>query len=91
MGLPPKLLESIPADKFLCSFPFQVNQKVMRKQLETAGHRVHLANHGGECLEFIQRSRFCQVENGLPLDVILLDLEMPVSIIKNLTLTPLPF
>lgn len=62
----------------------QVNQRVMSKQLESAGHRVYLANHGGECLDFIKGSRFCK-SDGLPLDVILLGLEMPVSLYLALT------
>lgn len=51
----------------------------MRKRLESAGHRVYVANHGGECLEFLKGTHFCKPSDGIPLDVILLDLEMPVS------------
>lgn len=54
-----------------------VNQKVMAKQLERAGHSVAVANHGIEALDYIRQSRFC-LEDGCPLDIILLDVEMPV-------------
>lgn len=49
----------------------------MSKQLEGAGHRINLANHGGEALDFIKTSQFCKPD-GTPLDVILMDIEMPV-------------
>ncbi|KAK4494259.1 hypothetical protein PRZ48_014557 [Zasmidium cellare] len=52
-----------------------VNQKVMSQQLRRAGCVVHVANHGGECLEFLEKSTFCSAETML--HVILLDLEMP--------------
>ncbi|KAJ2904534.1 histidine kinase hhk13p [Zalerion maritima] len=35
-----------------------VNQKVLRKQLRNAGHKTQVANHGGEALQVIMRSRF---------------------------------
>ncbi|KAI5361122.1 Putative PAS domain, signal transduction response regulator, receiver domain, CheY-like superfamily [Septoria linicola] len=54
-----------------------VNQKVMDGQLRKAGYQVHLANHGGEALEHIRRSQFCRSE-GIALDVVLMDIEMPV-------------
>lgn len=52
-----------------------INQKVMSQQLRRAGCIVHVANHGLECLSFLERTAFCSAE--LPLSVILLDLEMP--------------
>jgi len=41
---------------------------------------VHVANHGQEALSFLENSRLWhdKVETGVPLDVILMDLEMPV-------------
>ncbi|USW57431.1 Putative PAS domain, signal transduction response regulator, receiver domain, CheY-like superfamily [Septoria linicola] len=52
-----------------------INQKVMSQQLRRAGCTVHVANHGLECLSFIERSTFCS--STTPLSAILLDLEMP--------------
>ncbi|KAI7082112.1 histidine kinase [Hortaea werneckii] len=52
-----------------------INQKVMSQQLRRAGCVVHLANHGEECLAFLQKTTFC--ESATRLDIVLLDLEMP--------------
>ena len=54
-----------------------INQKVLSKQLAKAGHVVEIANHGGECLEIIAMSHFCQ-NGGKPLSLVLMDVEMPV-------------
>ena len=53
-----------------------INQKVMSQQLRKAGCVVHVANHGVECLDFLEESSFCDAIT--PLSVVLLDLEMPV-------------
>ncbi|PQE33671.1 hypothetical protein CJF32_00010852 [Rutstroemia sp. NJR-2017a WRK4] len=69
-----------------------VNQKVVSKQLKKEGFRVSVANHGGEALDFLMRTEFWvgdkdkdkdEGANGvagppLTLNVILMDLEMPV-------------
>jgi CheY-like chemotaxis protein len=57
-----------------------VNQKVLSKQLRSAGCTVHVANHGGEALSFLSKTRFWagNENNGLLLHIILMDLEMPV-------------
>jgi CheY-like chemotaxis protein len=56
-----------------------VNQKVVSKQLRKSGHIVNVANHGEEALEFIRRSEFWdEVKGGERLNVVLMDLEMPV-------------
>ncbi|CAK3992061.1 Transcription factor SKN7 [Lecanosticta acicola] len=52
-----------------------INQKVLSQQLRRAGCTVYVANHGVECLEFLEKSHFCTAET--PLSLILLDLEMP--------------
>lgn len=52
-----------------------INQKIMSQQLRRAGCVVHVANHGLECLTFIEKSVFCKSSTNL--SVILLDLEMP--------------
>lgn len=46
-----------------------VNQELARRLLERRGHRVTLANHGGEALELFEQQRF---------DVIFMDMQMPV-------------
>lgn len=57
-----------------------VNQKVLAKQLRKMGCVIYLANHGGEAIEFLTNSRFWkdQETSGIELDVILMDLEMPI-------------
>lgn len=57
-----------------------VNQKVLSKQLRNLGCIVRVANHGGECIDFLQQSRFWYGHeiNGSELSIILMDLEMPV-------------
>jgi len=57
-----------------------VNQKVLRKQLVKANCIVHVANHGQEALDVLRRSRSCRDNNGqgLVINVILMDVEMPV-------------
>ncbi|KAL8918099.1 MAG: hypothetical protein Q9208_007539 [Pyrenodesmia sp. 3 TL-2023] len=56
-----------------------VNQRVLRKQLQKAGHSVALANHGQEALEHLQNTKFWEGNvDAEDLDVILMDLEMPI-------------
>ncbi|KAF6234915.1 hypothetical protein HO173_006845 [Letharia columbiana] len=57
-----------------------VNQKVLSKQLRNMGCIVHVANHGGECLERLKESTFWKgnERDGLEINVILMDQEMPV-------------
>ncbi|MCJ1402801.1 hypothetical protein MMC11_006022 [Xylographa trunciseda] len=57
-----------------------VNQRVLQKQLRNLGCTVHVANHGGECLDRLKDSRFWigHETHGLQLSVILMDLEMPI-------------
>jgi len=56
-----------------------VNQKVLGRQLHNIGYVVHVANHGGECLERLQESTFWKGNSeGLEINVILMDQEMPV-------------
>lgn len=70
-----------------------INQKVLSQQLKRAGCIVHVANHGLECLDFLDRSTYCadpvsgdavttttttgDKPAATPLSIILLDLEMP--------------
>ena len=57
-----------------------VNQRVLQKQLRNLGCIVYVANHGGDCLDLLQRSSFWRgrERDGFDLTVILMDLEMPV-------------
>lgn len=57
-----------------------VNQKVLSKQLRNMGCIVHVANHGGECLDRLKASTFWKdnERSGLEISVILMDQEMPV-------------
>ena len=60
-----------------------VNQKVLAKQLQKASCIVQVANHGGEALQFLQNTVYwtghpSAATQGLELDVILMDMEMPV-------------
>jgi CheY-like chemotaxis protein len=57
-----------------------VNQKVLSKQLRSAGCIVHVANHGKEALTFLSTSRFWTglETTGTELSIVLMDLEMPV-------------
>ena len=57
-----------------------VNQKVLSKQLRNMGCIVHVANHGGECLDRLRKSTFWKDNgrDGLEISVILMDQEMPV-------------
>lgn len=57
-----------------------VNQKVLSRQLQSAGCTVFIANHGREALSFLEKSRFWKglEMTGTELSVVLMDLEMPV-------------
>ena len=52
-----------------------VNQKVLAKQLRKLGCTVHIANHGGEAIDFFLKSL---VDVELQVDCILMDWEMPI-------------
>ena len=54
-------------------------EKVLSKQLQKSGCTVHVANHGQEALEFLQRSNLWRDNpGGEAVDIVLMDLEMPV-------------
>lgn len=57
-----------------------VNQNVLSRQLKNLGCVVHLANHGGECLDRLRESTFWKGKggDGIEISVILMDQEMPV-------------
>ena len=58
----------------------EVNQRVLSKQLRNLGAKVGVANHGGDCLAFLQRTNHWagRERGGEDLAIILMDLEMPV-------------
>ncbi|KAL2062733.1 hypothetical protein VTL71DRAFT_5805 [Oculimacula yallundae] len=59
-----------------------INQKVLSKQLRSAGCIVHVANHGGEAIDFLAKTALwhdCKKSGiGINLSLILMDLEMPI-------------
>ncbi|KAI9742385.1 MAG: hypothetical protein M1818_003918 [Claussenomyces sp. TS43310] len=57
-----------------------VNQKILRKQLLSSGCTVSVANHGLEALDFLRTTTSWheQVPDARSLDIILMDVEMPV-------------
>ncbi|KAE8443515.1 hypothetical protein EG329_001755 [Mollisiaceae sp. DMI_Dod_QoI] len=57
-----------------------VNQKVLSKQLHSAGCIISVANHGKEALDYLSTSRFWKglEKSGKELSVVLMDLEMPI-------------
>ena len=77
---PPETLKTKEALKILIVEDNLVNQRVLQKQLRNLGCVVHVANHGGECLDRLRESTFWTGHeyHGLDLSVILMDLEMPV-------------
>ncbi|GAB7343619.1 hypothetical protein MBLNU457_1616t2 [Dothideomycetes sp. NU457] len=57
-----------------------INQAVLSKQLRKLGHEVHVASHGGEALDFLQKTNVWAANqgSGIDLGVVLMDIEMPV-------------
>lgn len=54
-----------------------INQEVLRRQLRSKGCVTHVANNGQQALEFVKISSF-GTGSGESLDIILMDMEMPV-------------
>jgi CheY-like chemotaxis protein len=77
-----------PADKIASKLPITVlvvednliNQVVLSKQLRNLGSMVYVANHGMEALDFLRTTKHWKnnAGHGTDLEVILLDIEMPV-------------
>ena len=57
-----------------------VNQRVLSKSLRNQGCVVDVANHGGECIDHLQKTKHWKGHevDGTDLSIILMDLEMPV-------------
>jgi CheY-like chemotaxis protein len=59
-----------------------INQKVLSKQLRSAGCIVHVANHGVEALDFLSKTTLwsdgTESPTKMELSIILMDLEMPI-------------
>ncbi|KAJ9647794.1 hypothetical protein H2199_001569 [Coniosporium tulheliwenetii] len=57
-----------------------INQQVLSKQLLKLGHRVSIANQGQEALDFLRTTKYWKgnESDGKNLDVVLMDIEMPV-------------
>jgi len=58
----------------------ELNQRVLRRQLEKLGHIVTVANHGQEALDILRQSRHwaANPESSRSFSAVLLDQEMPV-------------
>jgi signal transduction histidine kinase/CheY-like chemotaxis protein/PAS domain-containing protein len=54
-----------------------INQRVLRAALQKAGCTVHGANDGLEAISFLSTTEFATPTTGIPLSLILMDLEMP--------------
>ena len=59
------------------------SQKVASQQLRKAGCIVHVANHGLECLNFLETTIFCAA--ATPLSIILLDVSNTYHTLYTLT------
>ena len=59
----------------------KINQKVASQQLRKAGCIVHVANHGLECLTFLEKTVFYSA--ATPLDIILLDVSTTIANISS--------
>ncbi|KAG9690801.1 putative histidine kinase HHK19p, partial [Aureobasidium melanogenum] len=61
-----------------------VNQKVLQKHLTKLGHKVQVANHGQEALDYLATTSLWKQDSLNPsrnlqdVDVVLMDIEMPV-------------
>jgi CheY-like chemotaxis protein len=57
-----------------------INQAVLSKQLRNLDSTVYVANHGMEALDFLRTTKYWKKNagHGTDLEVILLDIEMPV-------------
>jgi CheY-like chemotaxis protein len=58
-----------------------INQRVLSTQLKKLGHTVHVANHGVEALSHLSQTSFSSTPTAsppVPLNVVLMDVEMPV-------------
>ncbi|KAF8533909.1 hypothetical protein BDD12DRAFT_897402 [Trichophaea hybrida] len=56
-----------------------INQEVLRRQLKNEGCVTHVANNGQQALDFVRSSSFGSASGkGEHLDIILMDMEMPV-------------
>ncbi|KAH0345037.1 putative histidine kinase HHK19p, partial [Aureobasidium melanogenum] len=61
-----------------------VNQKILQKHLTKLGHKVQVANHGQEALDYLATTRVWKQNSQDPtrtshdVDVVLMDIEMPV-------------
>ena len=74
-----QIKENAPMFEILLVEDNLVNQKVLGKQLRKAGCIVNVANHGEEALEFLKKTKFWKGnDGGENLDIVLMDLEMPV-------------
>jgi CheY-like chemotaxis protein len=55
-----------------------INQQLLDRHLTRIGCRTRTSNHGQEAIDAIKRSRWVLPEEGFPLSIVLMDIEMPV-------------
>lgn len=59
-----------------------INSRILAEQLRATGAKVSVANHGGEALEFLEKSRAWKGrhddQEAVNFDVLLMDTEMPI-------------
>jgi len=69
-----------------------INQTVTAKQLRKKGCIVYVADHGADALIFLRKTTFVKDcgPNAIPLSVVLMDQEMPVSGVSLDIITGLP-
>jgi CheY-like chemotaxis protein len=80
-SLPSLLPEAKPSDwHVLIVEDNLVNQRILATQVSRLGCTVHVANHGGEALDLLRKTKHYkgQEKDGIDLSIILMDLEMPV-------------
>jgi CheY-like chemotaxis protein len=56
-----------------------VTLQVMSQQLRKLGCIVHTADHGQDCIDFLQKTVFTSNSENIPLSIILMDLEVSLS------------
>ncbi|KAF8247618.1 hypothetical protein K440DRAFT_601007 [Wilcoxina mikolae CBS 423.85] len=76
---PAPLVEKPTAYRVLIVEDNLINQEVLRRQLKNEGCVTHVANNGQQALDFVRSSSFGSASGeGEHLDIILMDMEMPV-------------
>lgn len=75
----PKVQPEVPRLDVLVVEDNVVNQRVLKRQLELAGSNTYVANHGGEALAALRRSRFWSETAAAPTEDSVPESSQPVS------------